>query len=243
MLLEYYTINWWLLLSNFIWILGAAIIIAAFSYIEFLIWKQKIKTIKFFTRRSFKKYLFLSLVLPVVGLILSSFNFSKNPSPSKFIFIDYNICDLGEIEKYYIGESLNISVYEMIMSRKYPVRNNKISMPWNGYIGTPFIKFASGHYAVEFEAYGSEAHHEFSKIYVFFLVMKNKKLVLNKIMKTIELKEKKKYRLKFEVDENKIGKIRIQFFNDDGDEKGGDRNVWIGALKIIKIKGPNTENF
>lgn len=244
MFLEYYVIDWWWVISNFVWILGAAIILSAFSYYEFLTWRQKIRRTEIFRRTSFKKSFFLGLILLAAGLIFSLINFKNDSSLTRLKFIDTNIYNPNKIEKYDIGELLIISTHEMEMNKKYRIRNNLIEMPWSGYVGTPFINFASGHYTVEFEAHGSEAGNEFSKIWVIFLVIENKKLALHKFLKQIELTEtKKKYSLKFEAEENKIGRIRIQFFNDGSDDKGGDRNVWIGKVKIRKLIGDSPESF
>jgi hypothetical protein len=236
MFIKYYVIDWWLLFSNFVWILGIAITIATFSYHEFLTMQQKVKKLEIFRKSSFKKSIFLGLILIGVGLFLTSLNSSNNFSSAKFRFIDYNIYKPEEIEKFDDGEALIISTHKMEMNKNYLISKNKISMWWNGYIGTPFMKFVSGQYAIEFEAYGSEALNEYSKILISFLVLKNKNLILKKLLKEIELTEiKRKYFLKFETEKNQIGRIRIQFFNDGGDEKGGDRNVWIEGLKIRKL--------
>jgi len=64
-------IPWGKVISNFIWILGAAIILADFSYHEFLASVQKTKKIEAFKRSSFKRPLLLGLVLVVIGISAS----------------------------------------------------------------------------------------------------------------------------------------------------------------------------
>lgn len=54
--------------SNLIWILGVALILAVFSYHEFLGCMQKAKRIEVFKRDSFKKPFLLGLILVAVGI-------------------------------------------------------------------------------------------------------------------------------------------------------------------------------
>jgi hypothetical protein len=64
-------IPWGKVISNFIWILGAAIILADFSYHEFLASVQKTKRIEVFKRSSFKRPLLLGLTLVAIGISAS----------------------------------------------------------------------------------------------------------------------------------------------------------------------------
>ena len=41
--------------------------------------------------------------------------------------------------------------------------------------------------------------------------------------------------MKHEVKKRVEVKIILQFFNDGGDEKGGDRNIWIRNISIKKM--------
>ena len=59
------------IISNFIWILGISLILAAFSLHEFLSYKLRIKRKELFKRDTFKKSIVLGLVLIVFGLIVS----------------------------------------------------------------------------------------------------------------------------------------------------------------------------
>lgn len=59
------------IISNFIWILGASIILAAFSYHAFLAHVQRIKRTEIFKRQSFMKPLLLGLVLAGLGISTS----------------------------------------------------------------------------------------------------------------------------------------------------------------------------
>ncbi|GAH76666.1 unnamed protein product, partial [marine sediment metagenome] len=59
------------IISNFIWILGAAIILTAFSYSEFLAHVQKAKRAKLFKRSSFRKPFLLGMILIAAGVSIS----------------------------------------------------------------------------------------------------------------------------------------------------------------------------
>ena len=64
-------IPWGTVLLNFVWIIGAAIILAVFSHSEFLAHIQKAKRKEVYKRNFFKKSLFLGLILIVVGISAS----------------------------------------------------------------------------------------------------------------------------------------------------------------------------
>jgi len=66
------TIPWGRILSNFVWILGTAVILAAFSYHEFLANFQKAKRIEVFKRDSFKKPFLLGAILITIGISASA---------------------------------------------------------------------------------------------------------------------------------------------------------------------------
>ncbi len=60
------------IISNLVWILGAALILAAFSYHEFFAHLQKTKRIEVFKRASFKKPFLLGLILVASGVSVST---------------------------------------------------------------------------------------------------------------------------------------------------------------------------
>ena len=68
---EFPRIPWGKVFSNFVWILGAAVILADFSYHEFLAHVEKAKWIDVFKRDSFKKPFHLGLILVAAGLSAS----------------------------------------------------------------------------------------------------------------------------------------------------------------------------
>jgi len=65
-------IPWGKVLSNFVWILGAAIIVGDFSYHEFLLNLQKAKRTEVFKRDSFKKPFLLGTILIAAGISASA---------------------------------------------------------------------------------------------------------------------------------------------------------------------------
>jgi hypothetical protein len=65
------TIPWGAVLSNFVWIVGAAIILAAFSYHDFLAQRERKKLKDVLSRNSFKKPLLGGLALVFGGAALS----------------------------------------------------------------------------------------------------------------------------------------------------------------------------
>ena len=65
-------IPWRTVFSNFIWILGAAIILADFSYHEFLAHLQREKKIKVFKRDFFKRSFLLGMILVASGISAST---------------------------------------------------------------------------------------------------------------------------------------------------------------------------
>jgi len=244
MLIEYYSPDWWFIISNFIWILGVSTIVTVFSYHEFFCSKSKTNLKKALTKNSFKKYIFWGLILVSSGFLLSLSNNDNALRKSKFMLIDHNIYNPNKINRLAMKKLLNIANHEMEMKitdtsvteKRYLLFKEFIFMPWNGYIGTPFINFDNGLYEFEFEGYGSKAKNEYSKIFVYFVFLRNKRLVLEKLLNNIELAgAKHHYCLDFEATRNLTGKILIQFFNDGGDEKGGDRNVWIGSFRIRRV--------
>ncbi len=68
---EVTNIPWGKVISNFVWILGASIILAVFSYHEFLAYVQKAKRIEVFKRNSFKKPFLFGLILVTAGVCAS----------------------------------------------------------------------------------------------------------------------------------------------------------------------------
>ena len=64
-------IPWGKVISNFIWIVGAAVILAAFSYHEFLRHEEGARLRDVLRRESFKNPLLLGLILVAAGVSAS----------------------------------------------------------------------------------------------------------------------------------------------------------------------------
>ena len=71
---EVQVIPWGKVFSNFVWILGAAIILTTFSYHEFLAHLQKTKRKKAFKRALYNKPFLFGLILVTSGVSLSIHN-------------------------------------------------------------------------------------------------------------------------------------------------------------------------
>ena len=65
-------IQWGKVFSNFVWILGTALILTAVSYHEFLAHIQKAKKVEVFKRDSFKKPFLLGTILIAAGISASA---------------------------------------------------------------------------------------------------------------------------------------------------------------------------
>jgi len=243
MFLEFVAVDWWFVFSSLLWILGMAIILITLGYYDYSTSRKRIKLSDLLNSGSFKKYLILGLSFIIIGLPISLIRSGREASP-KYFFVDYNVYDTGKIRPLEIVDHIGFENDELEMNTRnpagenfqYPIESGSITMPWEGYVGTPFLKLSKGTYAIEFEARGSKAADEFAKIFVFLVALKKSMVGMQKLIETQELSEEmKSYRLKFEVNNELIGKIRVQFFNNGGDEKGGDRNVWIRGVKVSRI--------
>jgi len=72
---ELIRIPWGKVFANFVWIIGASLILANFSYHEFLAYKEKAPLIKVLKRSSFKTFFHLGFILIAAGACFSI----KNP--------------------------------------------------------------------------------------------------------------------------------------------------------------------
>jgi hypothetical protein len=242
MFIKYYSFDWLFLIMNAMWIIGGAFILTVVSYAEFLISRTKARRREIYATRSLKGWLVIGFIL-----VISGYAFSPNESiiaKEAFRFIDLKTYDIEDISARRIraGEIFRNQDIEMLVKTdkgglmRYPVDDATIIMPWNGCLGTPFIAFEKGKYALEFEAAGSEAGGEFAKILVYVVTLKKNRLSLRELLADQELSaERRPYSFTFQAEAGQLGKTRIQFHNDAGDEKGGDRNAFIGEIKIKKI--------
>lgn len=64
-------IPWGKVISNFVWISGAAVILAAFSYHEYLTHMEKARLREVLRRKSFKRPMLLGVILVAAGVAAS----------------------------------------------------------------------------------------------------------------------------------------------------------------------------
>ncbi|UCG02032.1 MAG: hypothetical protein JSW11_20855 [Candidatus Heimdallarchaeota archaeon] len=110
---EFVEIPWLKVFSNFIWILGASITLAALSYHEFLAYMRKEKRINVFKKKSFKRPFLLGLVLIAAGISASvnkPFQAAITGSVSLFLviwFLKLSKIKLPKLRKSKIENKLN----------------------------------------------------------------------------------------------------------------------------------------
>jgi hypothetical protein len=230
-------INWLLLLGPFLWALGAAILLALLGRMQFLTASNQMKYQDFFKRPAFKNSILISIVLIISGLL---FNYAKLPS-DKLIAVKIDKQNIP-VKSFSPETPLLFSPKNLKMDphNKSHIFNNEkmqdhtLVMFWDGYIQTPFIRFAKGDYRIEFQAKGSPASSEFSKLKVEFEIPDNNNYLRVTANTYIELTGKMEtFHMDFQTEANTIGRIRITFFNDiyiPKTEEG--RDVWIRELVI-----------
>jgi hypothetical protein len=231
-------INWLLLLAPFLWILGLAVLVALAGAMHF---SRVAAALKY---RDFIKKPFTRIgCLIGAGLIISGFllNYAKIPSQQLIVV---------KIDKQKLPPSRSISTDAPILfspkelkmnpqNQSHILNNEKMIddtmvLFWDGYIQTPFIEFNKGDYVIEFQAKGSSAEEEFSKIKIEFEIPDKNNYLCTTASTYIELTGKMEtYRMDFRTSTNTIGRIRITYFNDiyiPGTNEG--RDVWIKNPEI-----------
>jgi hypothetical protein len=242
MFIQYYSFDWLFLFTNAMWIIGGAFILTVVSYAEFIISRRIFRRREIYSARSIKSWLFIGFIL-----VFSGYALSPNESiiaKEAFRFIDlktYNINTISakqisteEVFRYQdIDTFFNI---ETEGKERSPTNDGIITMPCNGFLGTPFIAFEEGKYVLEFEATGSEAAGEYPKILVYVVTLENSRLSLRELLADQSLTAQwSTFRFVFQANRYQIGKCRIQFYNHVTDENGGYRYVFINKIKISKI--------
>jgi hypothetical protein len=225
-----------------LWILGLAVFVALLGAVHF----SRVSTaLKY---RDFRKNPFTRIgCLVGAGLIVSGFllNYAKIPSHQLIVV---------KIDKQKLPPSRSISTEAPILfspkelkmnpQNKSHILNNEkmkdntMALLWDGYIQTPFIEFKKGDYTIEFQAKGSRAEGEFSKIKIEFEIPGKNNYLCTTASTYIELTGKMEtYRMDFQTTANTIGRIRFTYFNDIYiPETGKGRDVWIKEVKICVIK-------
>jgi hypothetical protein len=199
--------------------------------------KLKIKRKEIIKTYSYKKYAALGILMLFFGLALSLLPAQSITPAKKVIFIDQNSYEPDEIEKQNIETILPLSSRQLDLDGSWKILDETAILYENGYAETPFMDFKPGSYEFKFEASGSKAFEEFSKIWIAFLIIQDKILMLEDRAKEIMLSgEMKSYHHTLNIQKDQIGKIRIHFFNDKEDFQGNNRNVWIRSIEIRRIQ-------
>jgi hypothetical protein len=222
-------INWLLLLAHFLWMLGAAVIVALVS----------VKVFQGLKKSMAKVGVWLGVGLVLIGLVLLLF---KIPSPDLVVVkLECSSAQPANMEdtQVFLPQGLKMDP----ANKSHPIngkemKDNTMVLLWDGYIRTPFFRFAEGGYAVGFNARGTRAKGAFAKIKVEFESPdENGYLVVRKRL-YIELSGKMKpYRMAFNIVKETVGRVQITYFNDvhiEGTYKG--RDVFI---KDVAIHGDN----
>ena len=242
-------INWLLLMAPFLWILGVAVFVALAGVMHF---SRASTALKY---RDFIKNPFPRIgILVGVGLIISGFllNYAKIPS-RQLIVVKIDKQKLPPLRTISTGTPILFSPKELKMNpqnkchilNNEKMKNNTMALLWDGYIQTPFIEFKKGDYVIEFQAKGTRAEEEFSKLKIEFEIPDKNNYLCTTAGTYVELTGKMEiYRMDFQTTANTIGRIRITYFNDvyiPGTGEG--RDVWIKDLNInrkqIKLKIKN----
>ncbi len=207
---EILKIPWGQVLSNFVWILGVAIILATFNYNELFVHLQKAKITELVKRSSFKKPVIVGLILIIVGVGTSSLLhiFSK---PKETVILKDRV-------------KFPPSSFE---GRKI-IEDDLIKMPWGGVIKSKTLQFEKSKYKILIISKGSEALGETAqlKVYIGFNLIAD-------FFTSVEYKEKT---IEFTSEKEQLKRLIIEFANDYYDPKKNlDRNVWIRSVEILKI--------
>jgi hypothetical protein len=241
-MIETIQINWLLLVAPFLWILGIAVFVALVGVMHF---SRVITAMKY---RDFINKTFARIgCLVGAGLIISGFllNYAKIPS-HQLIVVKIDKQKLTPLRTIATETPILFLPKELKMNpqNKNHILNNEkmientMVLFWDGYIQTPFIEFKKGDYAIEFQAKGSRAENEFSKLKIEFEIPDKNNYMCTTASTYIELTGNMKiYRMDFQTTTKTLGRIRITYFNDLYiPETGKGRDVWIKEVKICDIK-------
>ena len=238
---EIVNINRLLLAAPLLCALGIALFISMLGLMEYSRTSYNLKRSDFIKKRLFKTGVWISAGLIITGIILFQFRIPSD----KLIVVKINqIKPNAWVQWPPTANSFHFTPAELTIDahNKSHIQNNEgmidntISLFWDGFIQTPFIRFGKGEYTVEFLAKGTRAEDEFSKIKVEFEIPDKNNLLVTRSIIYFELtKTMKPYRMNFKVEAESIGRIRITYFNDVFIPKTGKgRDVWIKEFTIIK---------
>ena len=184
------------------------------------------------------------------GLIIGGFllNYAKIPS-RQLIVVKIDRQKLPRLRSMPTEAPIPFSPGELKMNpqnkshilNNEKMKDNTMALLWDGFIQTPFIEFKKGDYAIEFQARGSRAEEEFSKLKIEFEIPDKNNYMCTTTSTYIELTGKMEtYRMDFQTTADTIGRIRITYFNDiyiPGTGEG--RDVWLREIMITSSRHNN----
>lgn len=239
-------INWLLLISHFLWILGAAVMLASISIAIFVTHRQssgKAGTFKEYIKNpTFQWAVWCSALLLLLGVVLFQF---KLPSQN---LVAVKVTPIANGKALMVMDDIPISLAPGALNidtqnKSHPLNNKKmkndtISLFWDGFVSTPFMHYTKGVYRFDFNARGTKADNEFAKIKVEFEAsdrfnyLKTRKKVYITLNNNMN-----RYSVSFPITQNTIGRVRITYFNDVqmADSLKG-RDVWLQGISITTIK-------
>jgi len=236
-------LDWKVASLNLIWIAGIAIVLFYLSLWDFVRHDKGSKFGAIFSDRSTKVGLALGAAVVITGYAIAPNDWGLRTA-TQGIFVDLASYILSPGQAAVLGDEEPIALYrmEMIFNNpkdhpgRYPKDERFIIMPWNGAVGTPFFRFARGSYALDFEGAGTEAEGENARVYVYLVSWEDQRLRMEKMLEEIRFeKEPKIYSVRFDVTEEMIGKVRIQFFNDGGGAEGRGKDARVGGFRLKKV--------
>ncbi|HLP57538.1 MAG TPA: hypothetical protein VK186_01855 [Candidatus Deferrimicrobium sp.] len=227
-MIEIVKINWILIVAHAGWLLGAAIILTLLAIMEFSRSPRQIPV----------KMFGVSFGLIVFGFLLLNFKI-----PTSKLLVS-RITGLNEAGLSACVNSLSFPVSDIKMDElngrhernSTDIVDNTLALFYDGFMVTPLVKFNPGEYMVEFKARGTKALDEYATVKVEFEKLEGQYLIVKTHRFIILSKAMEKHGMKFPVENDGIGRIKITFVNDDL-ESGGkkDRNVWLKDISLTRI--------
>jgi len=231
-------INWLLLAGPFLWSAGIAVFLSLAGLMEFYRVQKNVKRRDFLSGKLCRNYAIIGIVFILCGIFMG---FAKM-STDRFIAVKLNNDRKPSLDIVKSGESYPFLPKELKMDPKNRshylnnkgMKNNTMALFWDGFVRTPFMKFKKGNYQIHFQAKGSKAEGEFSKIKVEFEVPgKNNFLEAEKLDYFQLTPQMKTYKMEFQIEQAVTGRLSIIYFNDlyiPETKKG--RDVWIKDIYI-----------
>jgi len=234
-------INILLLASPFLIAIGIAISISLLSLMEFYRKTQKISRKDFTKTKLFVTGIRTGLIFILLGYLLFLFKIPSDklivPKLNRLTLENLKPWPTNETKIQFLPNDLIIDPHNKshVMNNK-EMKENTISLFWDGFIQTPYLVFQKGFYSFNFTAKGSNAEHEFSKIKVEFESQDKKNYLVTESTRYFELSgEMKTYSFLFSTNKTTTGRIRITYFNDLylPETKQG-RDTWVKDILMIK---------